>query len=97
MLAYVKQALRISDEDYDEVLGTLIDAALGDLGLAGIETHTAASDPNIKVPVSLYCRLHFGSIEPDEWDRVNKAYNEKKAQLQMSARYSSYDADRGGE
>lgn len=88
-LTKVKTALRIVNEAFDDEVNDLIDAAVNDLGIAGI-TETAFTDSLILRAVITYCRLHFGS--PDDYDRLKASYDEQKAQLQMATGYTDWEA-----
>ena len=87
MLESVKIALRRADTSaFDVEISELIDAALLDLGIAGVETPD--NDPLVLMAIKTYCKMHFG--ETDEYDHLKKSYDEQKAQLQMSAGYTNY-------
>lgn len=88
MLTIVKKALRITANAYDDELSLLISAALSDLGIAGVEQ--ALNDDQYRLAVITYCRVHFGS--PNDYDRLKAAYDEMKAQMQMSTRYNGTEA-----
>ncbi len=85
MLAKVKLALRITTEAFDSELTDLIEAAKIDLGIAGVELPSTL-DAICEIAIITYCKLHFG--EPDEYDRLKASYDEQKAQLSMSTRYT---------
>ena len=85
MLAKVKLALRITTTAYDTELQGLIDAALIDLGFAGVEV-PAELDAIIEKAVITYCRFSFGS--PSDFDRLKRSYDEQKAQLSMATGYT---------
>ena len=86
-LAKVKLALRIADDDFDDELIDLIEAALADLGIAGVNGEIAViSDPLIRLAVITYCKMHFG--EPDEYERLKASYDEQKAQLSMATGFT---------
>ena len=86
-LAKVKLALRITTALFDSQLLDLIDAALLDLNIGGANgPGVVISDPLILQAVITYCRLHFG--EPDDADRIKKAYDEQKAQLATATGYT---------
>ncbi len=79
--------LRISSVDfYDEVQGEM-QAALSDLGLAGV-SKTALDDALVFRAVVTYCKMHFG--EPSDRDWLKKSYDEQKAQLQMATGYTDW-------
>lgn len=90
MLDRVKLAMRITTDAYDEEFNSLIDAALLDLGIAGVTI--TGSDELIRRAVITYCRLHFGS--PDDYVNLKASYDEQKAQLQTATGYTDWgDAD----
>lgn len=89
MLSKVKLALRITTEAFDSELTDLINAALLDLGIAGVnEFEATTTDALIIRAVITYCKLHFG--EPDEFDRLKASYDEQKAQLGMATGYTTW-------
>lgn len=89
MLNKVKLALRITTEAFDSELTDLINAALLDLGIAGVnEFDATTTDALIIRAVITYCKLHFG--EPDEFDRLKASYDEQKAQLGMATGYTTW-------
>lgn len=87
ILQAVKLAMRITTDAFDSELEDLIDAALADLGIAGVET-LDPSDALIRRAVITYCRLHFG--QPDDYDRLKRSYDEQKAQLSMATGYTTW-------
>lgn len=90
MLEKVKLALRITTDAFDSELNDLIAAALADLGLAGVDwgTKDPESDPILTRAVVTFCKANFG--EPDQYDRIKAAYDEQKAQMQMSTGYTDW-------
>lgn len=89
MLDKVKLALRLTTDAYDEEIQQLIDAAVADLGIAGIGANFMRKDALIIRAVITYCRVHFGS--PDDFERVKASYDEQKAQLQCASGYRKGD------
>ena len=87
MLESVKLALRITTDAFDDEIQDLINAALADLGIAGI-TNLDEADALIKRTVITYCRVNFG--EPDDYDRMKASYDEQKAQLQTATGYTDW-------
>lgn len=87
MLESVKLALRITTDAFDDEIQDLINAALADLGIAGI-TNLDEADALIKRAVITYCRVNFG--EPDDYDRMKASYDEQKAQLQVATGYTDW-------
>lgn len=90
MLEKVKLALRITNPAFDSELNDLIDAALADLGIAGV-TPTPKDDPLIIRAVTTYCRVNFG--QPDDYDRLKASYDEQKAQLRTATGYTEWGED----
>lgn len=89
MLEKVKLALRIVTTAFDSEINDLIDAALADLGLAGVE-NLVQTDPLVIRAVTTYCKAYFGSPEDGEYDRLKAAYDEQKAQLQTATGYTDW-------
>lgn len=83
----VKLALRISTAAFDAELNTLIQAALMDLGIAGV-TESDETNALILRAVITYCKMNFG--EPDEYDRLKRSYDEQKAQLVTATGYTDW-------
>lgn len=91
-LAQIKLRLRITTSAFDEEITGLINAALADLGIAGVNGENAIiSDPLILTAVATYVKMMFG--EPDEYDRLKASYDEQKAQLSMSTGYTVWSAE----
>lgn len=87
ILDNVKTALRVTTNAFDtNELNLLIDSAKADLGIAGIEIPTEL-DAICSVAIITYCKMHFGTVDPNEYDRLERSYNEQKAQLQMATGY----------
>ena len=95
MLELVKTALRITTDNFNTEIQQYIDAAFADLGIAGIKDPDTTAKPEdgstdalIKMAVITYCRLHFGA--PDDYARLERSYNEQKAQLQTATGYTTW-------
>lgn len=88
MLDKVKAALRITTTAFDSDLNQLIDAAMGDLGIAGV--HTAEDDPLIVRAVCTYCAMQRISIDSAQRDWLKRSYDEQKAQLQTATGYTDW-------
>ena len=80
----VKLAMRITTNAYDEEIGSLIDAALLDLGITDI-FNLETSNALIFRAVATYCRLHFGT--PEDYDKLKASYDEQKGQLITATGY----------
>ena len=91
LIEKVRLALRIDNVDFDDDISDLVNAALMDLGIAGVITEDKATDPLIIMAVKTYCKVHFGDIESvDKLNRLKASYDEQKAQLQMSTGYTTW-------
>lgn len=86
LIERVKVALRLSTDAYNEELAELIDSALLDLGIAGVES-MPLDNRLIRTAVVTYCRIHFGT-SPMDADRLKAVYDEQKAQLAMCSQYN---------
>lgn len=89
MLDLVKMALRISTEAYDAQLNMLIEAAVADLGVAGVVDIDTTSDPLIQQAVCTYCMMHMGLTT--DYDRLKASYDEQKAQLSMHTGHTEWE------
>lgn len=83
----IKLALRIATDAFNAELTDLLNAALLDLGIAGV-TNDDINDPLILRAVITYCKLHFG--QPDDYDRLKRSYDEQKAQLSTATGYTTW-------
>lgn len=88
MLDKVKAALRITTTAFDADLNQLIDAALLDLGIAGV--YTTFDDPLIVRAVCTYCAMNRISIDSQQRDWLKRSYDEQKAQLQTATGYTDW-------
>ena len=87
MLERVKLALRITSETFDAELTGLITSAQLDLGVAGVVLPPTL-DELCTTAVITYCKMNFGN--PENYDRLKKAYDEQKAQLGMASGYTNW-------
>ena len=89
MLAKVKLALRITTNDYDSDIQSLIDAAKLDLGIAGVVLPSIL-DALCERAVITYVKLHFLGLSENEWDKLKSSYDEQKAQLYTATGYTNW-------
>lgn len=83
----IKLALRITTDAFNAELTDLMNAALLDLGIAGV-TNDDINDALILRAVITYVKLHFG--QPDDYDRLKLSYDEQKAQLSTATGYTTW-------
>lgn len=86
MLDKAKKALRLTTSAYDDELADLIQAALLDLGIAGVLTEEP--DELVQRAVLTYVRMHFG--KPDDYDRLAASYDAQKGALQIATGYTDW-------
>ncbi len=91
MLTKVKIALRLTTNAYDADIQGLIDAAMLDLGIAGVVLPSTL-DAICERAVITYCKLHFLGLSENEWDRLKASYDEQKAQLSTATGYTDWGA-----
>lgn len=87
MLNKVKLALRITTDVFDTEINDLINAALLDLGFAGV-VKDDTEDPLVNRAVITYCKMNFGA--PEEYERLKRSYDEQKAQMSTATGYTEW-------
>lgn len=87
LISKAKLAARITTEAFDEQISDLLDTAMLDMGVAGVEVPESA-DLLISQAAITYFLMHFG--QPDEYDRLKKSYDEQKAQLATCTGYTTW-------
>lgn len=103
MLNEIKLALGKVKNDYDAELARLALAAVGDLGIVDVDAagvsfiisatttgetvtdNSTITDQLLIRAIITYVRLHFGT--PDDYDKLERSYNEQKAQLITASGY----------
>lgn len=103
MLSETKLALKIKTNIYDAEIARLIEAAVGDLGVVDVDAagvsfiisatttgetvtdNSTITDQLLIRAIITYVRLHFGT--PDDYDKLERSYNEQKAQLITASGY----------
>ena len=85
-----KTALRVTTTAYDTEIQEYIEAALLDLGIAGVEA--AVNDSLVNKAVMTYVRMSFGA--PANYDKLKKSYDEQKAQMMNATGYTDWGVDR---
>lgn len=84
ILEMCKVSLRMTTDAYDDELTTYINAALLDLGIAGVVYESL--DELVQKAIVTYVRMSFGN--PPNYDKLKAAYDEQKAQLQTASGYT---------
>ena len=92
LIAAAKLAGRITTTSYDSQVGALLDAALLDLGVAGVEVPTVL-DALVSQAAITYFLMHFG--EPDNYDKLKASYDEQKSQLATCTGYTNWGGENG--
>ena len=87
-LADVKTALRVKTNAYDGEIGSLMESAMQDLNLAGVEFDTV--DDVVQTAVITYCKMRFWRVSDREYANLKKSYDEQKAQLSMATGYTDW-------
>lgn len=87
LVAQAKLAARITTDAFDSQVDLLLDSAMLDLGVAGVEVPEDL-DAIIKQAAITYFLMHFGS--PEEYDRLKRSYDEQKAQLSTCTGYTNW-------
>ena len=87
LIASAKLAARITSGAFDDQISDLLDAALLDLGVAGVIVPSGI-DALVKQAQITYFLMHFG--EPDQYDRLKRSYDEQKAQLATCTGYTNW-------
>lgn len=85
LLSKAKLAARITTTAFDSEITDLLDAALLDMGVAGVEVPESA-DALVTQAAITYVIMNFG--QPDDYDRLKRSYDEQKAQLATCTGYT---------
>lgn len=92
LIMKAKMARRMTTFAYDAEVGRLLDAAMLDLGVAGVVVPEQL-DALVETAAITYFLMNFG--EPDEYDRLKKSYDEQKAQLATCTGYTDWGVVNG--
>lgn len=87
LLKLVKTALRIKTDVFDAEIKSLIDAAVLDMGVAGVDPEDI--DNLVVRAIITYCKMSFGL--PEDYDRLKRSYDEQKAQLSNASGYTRWE------
>lgn len=87
LIAAAEKALRIVTTSFEDEIGSLLDAALLDMGVAGVSVPTEI-DALVQQAAITYVKMNFG--QPDEYERLKRSYDEQKAQLASCTGYTNW-------
>lgn len=82
-----KMAARITTDYYDVEVERLLNAAMLDMGVAGVVIPSEVDDLVSQAAIT-YFLMNFG--QPDNYDRLKASYDEQKAQLSMKTGYTTW-------
>lgn len=82
-----KMAGRITTDFYDVEVERLLNAAMLDLGVAGVVIPSELDDLVSQAAIT-YFLMNFG--QPDNYDRLKASYDEQKAQLSTKTGYTTW-------
>lgn len=88
LISKCRMALRRVGTTFDDEINDAIDAALVDLGIAGI-TNTALNDPLVIKAIKVFVKMDSGDFD-DEYDRLKASYDELKAEMGMNHSYTDF-------
>lgn len=84
ILTAAKTAVRVSGSEYDDEIQGLIDTAIADLGLSGIDPAAVVdSDALVRNAILTYVKATFGFDNPDA-KRLEASYESYKKRLRFS-------------
>ena len=89
LLQKCKNALGVTDPEYDDEIQDLIDAAKADLGIAGVTKNTVETDPLIRKAILTYVSMEWNIAAPEHPALVER-YNVQKGQMQSATGYTDW-------
>ena len=90
LISAAKLAARIQSNAYDTQISSLLDSAMLDLGLAGVEVPDSI-DALVQHAAITYTVMNFRQGE--NYDTLKRSYDEQKAQLSMATGYTDWGFD----
>ena len=88
LVAQAKKARRITTDAFDDEVTRLLESAMLDLGVAGVEVPEQL-DALVSQAAITYFMANFG--EPESYDRLKASYDEQKAQLSMHTGHTAWE------
>lgn len=83
----VKMACRVSTNKLDAEYMRLINSAILDLGVAGVEPETM--DELVIEAICTYCKMRSGI--PEDYAELKAAYDEMKSQMSNATNYTNWE------
>lgn len=94
LLAAIKLALGITENEFDSELTRLVYACLAELGFAGISMEVIGSEylqnPSVVQAIITYCKMNFGKVDLQTYSRLKDSYDEQKRQMSMASGYTVF-------
>lgn len=90
ILKLVKLQKMWTTSTFDELIMSKAQAAMSDMASIGIPE---LSDPLYREAVVTYCVMNLGVINPQEYDRLKRAYDEMRSQMQTATTAKRYDGE----
>lgn len=87
MIEAAKLANRMTTDVYDREVNRLLDAALLDMGVAGVDVPEEI-DALVTQCAVTYFLMNFG--QSDRYDQLKRSYDEQKAQLSHCTGYTTW-------
>lgn len=84
-----KLARHIKTSAFDEQIQDLIEAAKADMKRVGI-VKVDEEDPLVSQAIVTYFLFHFGTPDPDTYDRLKASYEQQRADLASSTGYTDW-------
>lgn len=92
LIQQAKMARRMTTTAFNDEVERLLNAALLDLGVAGVEVPETL-DPLVRTAAITYFLMNFG--EPDRYEQLKRSYDEQKAQLLTATGYTDWGLTNG--
>lgn len=96
LLDKVKVACRVTTTTtaYDEELNDLICAGIKDIGITDVREDLLQNvnqlPPLVQRAVITYCKMNFGYLGVEQYQKFKASYDEQKAQLLMNSSYTEW-------
>ena len=88
LVAQAKKARRITTDAFDDEVARLLESAMLDLGVAGVEV-PEPMDALVSQAAITYFMANFG--EPENYDCLKASYDEQKAQMSMHTGHTAWE------